>query len=138
MHTLNTFLYGDSGYWSREKIFELVRDYFSKDADAKFSEEEVPFGNISPKLRVSFGDYFFKVSFIEDKSINQSISHIQKVTGEKIESQKELLCEVRTSFSSDKYSDYDHIAVSMYQFLEDLPFSLVYDDNHEKVLSKCI
>ncbi|OZC34512.1 hypothetical protein B9Q17_00995 [Marinobacter vinifirmus] len=138
MHTLNTFLFGDPEDWSREKVFDLVRDYFSKDADVEFSEEEVPFGNIPPKLRVGFGDYFFKVSVIEDKTINESISHIKEITGENIESQKELLCEFRTTFSNDKDSDFDHIAISMYQFLENLPFSLVYDDSHKKVILKNI
>ncbi|WP_196138416.1 hypothetical protein [Aliikangiella sp. G2MR2-5] len=138
MHLLNTFLYGEPGDWCREKVFELIRDYFSKNADVKFAEEIVPIGNLPPKLRVSFGDYFFKVSVIENETINESIRYIKDVTGEKLESQKQLLCEVRTTFANDKNSDYDYIAINMYQFLEDLPFSLVYDDNHKKILYKSI
>jgi hypothetical protein len=51
---------------------------------------------------------------------------------------KRLLGEVRTMFAADKNLDFDHITVEMVRFLEAIPGSVVYDDNHEDIIASRI
>ncbi|WP_024610036.1 hypothetical protein [Pseudoalteromonas sp. TB64] len=137
MHIINTFLFGQDGEYSQAAIFDLIKSHFSGDESAEFSEEEQPFG-LSPKLRIEFSDYWILISVIQDESIKESINNIQEITKQELETTLSPQCEVRTFFAPDENSEFDHIAIDMYQFLEGLPNSLVYDDNHEKIISKCI
>ncbi len=137
VHTINTFLYVENEKITQDNIFELVQNYFSKDEGVIFSEEEKAFGP-GYDLRIQFDGYWMMVSFIDDESINESISHVKSVTSDPLETKLSLFCEVRTFFGPDENSDFDHLTVSMYQFLEELPNSVVYDDNHESIMAKSI
>ncbi len=134
MHTINTFLFGSAGDSSREKIYDHVRQYFEGEDGVEISEDWLPF-DMAASLRVTFDKtYFFTVDYIDDEDIHESLLYIEKSTSIKLPHER-LLCEVRTNFGNDKNSDFDHITVSMYEFLEALPNSVVYDDNHKTIVS---
>lgn len=57
------------------------------------------------------------------------------MVGKKLSNEKEILCEIRTMFGPDKELNYDHVVVSMYQFLEGLKGAVIYDDNHKKIIN---
>ena len=133
MHTINTFLFGDAPH-TTESIYGLVRQYWKNHRSVAFKDDEwMPFGLASP-LRVSFGTYFFCVSYIDDASVRQSLDYVQKVTARQFPAER-LLGEVRTMFAHDENLDFDHITVDMYRFLEELPGSVVYDDHHKNIMS---
>ncbi len=136
MHTINTFLFGDASH-TKHSIYALVRQYWCKHPSVVFKDDEwMPFGLAAP-LRVSFGRYFFCVSYIDDDSVRESLAYVEKVTSRRFPAER-LLGEVRTMFADDKNLDFDHITVDMYRFLEELPGAVVYDDNHQDIIASRI
>lgn len=136
MHCINTFLFHGKGSITRPGVFSLVRDHFGGNRDVQFEEEELPF-DLPPSLRVSFGSYSFSVSYIEDESVRESVEHVQKVTSARLPVEN-LTGEIRTVFDDDPKNEHDHIAVNMYQFLEELTGAVVYDENHRRIVSSSI
>ena len=65
------------------------------------------------------------------------MDHVERVTSTKLPSDG-LICEVRTIFGDDEHSDFDHVTVSMYEFLGALPGAVVYDDQHRDIISSRI
>ena len=137
MHTINTFLYGNTGEYSQSMIFDRVRKHFSGDESAVLTIKEQPLG-LSPKLKIEIGPYWMLVSVIENASIEESLQHVQAVTQQEIVTPLAPQCEIRTLFASDEDSDFDHITVDMYQFLESFPNALVYDNNHRAIISNSL
>ncbi|WAU76340.1 hypothetical protein [Acinetobacter sp. TR3] len=132
MHTINTFLFPSRPY-SREEIFDKVREYCGKWPNVRFSEDWKPFG-VPADLRIAIDDYFILVGYIDDPSVVESVEYVQKVVGRTFPIDL-LAGEVRTTFADDPNSDFDDFAICMYQFLETLPGAVVYDDNHKDIFT---
>lgn len=137
MHTINTFLFASADDPSREKIYHLVRQYYEGQKGIEIDEVWRPFG-IAAALRITVDKtYCFTVMQIDDESVHESLAYVESITSIKLPSDK-LVCEVRTNFGDDQNSDFDHITLSMYEFLESLPTAVVYDDNHKKIVSRLV
>ncbi len=132
MHTINTFLFPERPY-TREEIFNSVKEYCQAWPNVQFSENWKPFG-LPAGLRVALDGYFICIDYIDDKSVLESVAYVQSVIGQTLPIHL-LAGEVRTTFSDDPNLDFDHFTIYMYQFLEGLPGAVVYDDNHKNVFT---